>query len=104
MLPCIFLLTPFIATITHVDVQCNGSAGGSATVTVAGGQPGYTYLWNNTRTTQTVTGLTAGIYTVTVTDHNGCSAMAFSKRLPSRIPSRYLPDRISSGATLEVHG
>ncbi len=67
------LLTPFIATISPVDVSCNGSATGSATVTVAGGQPDYTYLWNNALTTPTITGLTAGTYTVTVTEQNGCT-------------------------------
>ncbi|MCD6062275.1 MAG: hypothetical protein K0R82_186, partial [Flavipsychrobacter sp.] len=45
---------------------------GAATVFGSGGVPPYTYLWSNSGTTQTITGLTAGYYTVKVTDANGC--------------------------------
>lgn len=39
-----------------------------------GGSPGYSYLWNNSATTEDITGLGGGIYSLTVTDSNGCSA------------------------------
>jgi hypothetical protein len=39
-----------------------------------GGSPGYSYLWNNSATTEDITGLGGGIYSLTVTDTNGCSA------------------------------
>ncbi|MGH2667420.1 T9SS type A sorting domain-containing protein, partial [Flavobacterium sp.] len=58
----------------QTNVSCNGGANGSATVTVSGGTPGYTYSWAPTGgTAATATGLAAGTYTVTVTDANGCS-------------------------------
>lgn len=61
---------------THVNVLCNGEATGSATVTPAGGTPGYTYNWSNGgSSTNTVSSLTAGGYTVTVTDANVCTAV-----------------------------
>ena len=65
------------ATISAtVDVPCHGGIG-SATVTAAGGTSPYAYLWNPSgQTNATATGLTAGSYTVTVTDHNGCTATA----------------------------
>jgi len=62
------------ATTSKVDVSCFGAATGSATVTGSGGTAPYTYLWSNTKTDQTITGLIAGTYTVTVTDKNGCTA------------------------------
>lgn len=64
-------------TSTEVDVLCNGDATGSATANPSGGTPGYTYLWNTipAQTTATATGLTAGIYEVTVTDANGCTEL-----------------------------
>ncbi|MBL0054312.1 MAG: T9SS type A sorting domain-containing protein [Bacteroidetes bacterium] len=46
---------------------------GTATATAAGGSIPYTYLWNNGATTSTITGLSAGSYTVTVTDAKGCT-------------------------------
>ena len=59
---------------TNTNVSCNGGANGSINLSVSGGTPGYTYLWSNGATTQDLSGLTAGIYTVTVTDTKGCIA------------------------------
>jgi len=63
-------------TTTHVNVLCNGNSTGSATATPAGGTAPYTYSWNTipVQTAITATGLVAGIYNVTVTDNNGCTA------------------------------
>ncbi len=46
---------------------------GKATAVPFGGTPPYTYLWSNGGTTAQITGLAAGVYTVTVTDANGCT-------------------------------
>ena len=59
---------------TVTNVSCNGGSNGSATVSVTGGTGGYTYSWSPSGgTAATASGLTAGTYTVTVTDANGCS-------------------------------
>ncbi|MBC8046613.1 MAG: PKD domain-containing protein, partial [Fimbriimonadaceae bacterium] len=55
------------------------SAGaGTATVIISGGTAPFDIVWNDDaeQTTETATGLTIGIYTVTVTDANGCVATA----------------------------
>ncbi len=49
---------------------------GSAIVTVSGGMPPYNYQWSNGDTLATTEGLSAGVYTVTVTDANDCIATA----------------------------
>lgn len=49
-----------------------GSADGSVTATVSGGTPPYNYNWSSGGSLATVTGLTAGSFTLTVTDNNGC--------------------------------
>lgn len=46
---------------------------GTASVIADGGTPPYTYAWNNGDTTQAITNLTTGTYSVVVTDGNGCS-------------------------------
>ncbi|MHA3789405.1 T9SS type A sorting domain-containing protein [Flavobacterium hauense] len=58
------------------DVSCFGGNNGTATVAPTGGTTTYTYLWDTSpqQTTATAVGLTAGTYTVTVTDANGCQA------------------------------
>lgn len=56
------------------DVACNGGNDGAASVTIAGGSPGYTYAWSPSGGTgANATSLTAGNYTVTATDANGCT-------------------------------
>ncbi|MFH1320920.1 MAG: SprB repeat-containing protein [Bacteroidota bacterium] len=68
-----------IATITsRINASCNGYSNGEAIVTPIGGISPYTYQWNdpNSQTSATATGLYAGMYTATVTDNNGCNALA----------------------------
>ena len=55
------------------DVSCNGGNNGSATISVGGGTPGYSYSWINGASTSTINGLSAGFYNCTVTDANGCT-------------------------------
>ncbi len=62
-----------MATIAKQDVLCFGQNTGSATVTVAGGTMPYTFAWSNGANTATANNLLAGIYSVTVTDANGCT-------------------------------
>jgi gliding motility-associated-like protein len=57
-------------------VKCYNQANGSAVDSATGGTLPYTYLWSNGQTTSTATGLSAGSYTVTTTDHGGCIATA----------------------------
>ena len=69
------IMSPSIFTST--DVSCNGESNGGATATVVGGTPPYTYSWSPSGGTgATATGLSPGIYTVTVTDNNGCDSTA----------------------------
>jgi gliding motility-associated-like protein len=63
--------------ITNVQqVLCFGGATGSATIQASGGTAPFTIQWNDplSQTGNTATALTAGIYTATVTDANGCVA------------------------------
>ena len=63
-----------VVSETHVDVSCNGDDDGSIDVSVSGGTPGYTYLWQpGGETTQDLSGLGPGTYEVVVTDAGGCS-------------------------------
>lgn len=57
------------------SVLCfNGSSGSASATAVTGGNPGYTYLWTpGGSTLSTASGLSAGIYSVTVTDTKGCN-------------------------------
>ncbi len=64
------------ATAFSVNINCNGDGNGGVSVSVIGGTPGYNYLWSNSATTDDVSGLSGGTYTVTVTDAVGCTTTA----------------------------
>lgn len=55
--------------------DCFGEITGTASVNVSGGTAPFSYEWSNSETTQTITGLPAGTYTVTVTDAVGCTGV-----------------------------
>ena len=68
---------PIILTssITSINgVSCNGGSDGTVMASVSGGTVPYTYLWDNGQTTDSVYNLSAGDYSVTITDYNGCSS------------------------------
>ncbi len=72
-----YVITPpttLSATETHVDVLCNAGTTGSIDLSVTGGSPAYTYQWSNAATTEDLSGIGAGSFTVTVTDISGCTA------------------------------
>jgi hypothetical protein len=68
------LMSP-IVNVTNPG--CPGTSDGSINLSVSGGTPGYTYLWDTGATTEDVSGLPAGLYSVTITDNNGCITFAF---------------------------
>ncbi|MBL4706686.1 MAG: gliding motility-associated C-terminal domain-containing protein, partial [Flavobacteriales bacterium] len=77
--------TSVIATVTEPPVlttsiinvgmvSCNAACDGFAEVLIAGGTSPYNINWGIAGTSQVVTNLCAGTYTVTVTDANNCSS------------------------------
>lgn len=59
---------------SKTDVQCTNDSSGQITVAISGGTSPYTYLWSDGQSSSTAVGLSAGSYTVTVTDSLGCTS------------------------------
>ncbi len=56
-------------TVTHVS--CKGESDGAINLTIESGTEPITFLWNNGATTSSLSDLSAGVYTVTMTDAFG---------------------------------
>ncbi len=78
---CVFQ-SPNIAIVFFPDIVLSfdvtnetapNANNGAINLSATGGAGGFTYLWSNGATTQDLTGLTGGTYTVTVTDIVGCT-------------------------------
>src|SRR5690606_3904943 len=68
---------PIAVTETITNVNCNGLATGSIAISVVGGNGGYVYTWRNSAnvivsSSQNLTGVVAGMYSLRVTDFKGC--------------------------------
>ena len=77
---CIFtdsvnITEPQIISIssTFTNVSTCGAADGSIDINTIGGTTPYTFSWTNGLSTEDISNLAAGTYTLTVTDNNSCS-------------------------------
>ena len=80
---------PAIVLNTNVINSTCGNPNGSASVFASGGTAGYTYSWNTipVQTGLTATNLSAGNYTVVVTDAHGCTSSTGVTVTTTTVPS-----------------
>jgi gliding motility-associated-like protein len=96
-----------ITNVQAMDPTCANDANGSASATVSGGTPGYSYQWSaNTggQTTPMATGLGTGNYVVVVTDANGCTAQgsAIITAPPAISLVAQVPDTVCVNAPVQL--
>ena len=64
------------ASAVATSSTCNGANNGSINLTVGGGTAPFTYAWSNSASTEDISGLAPGTFTVTVTDALNCTQTA----------------------------
>ena len=97
--------TPVIDNSIIHNVVCQGGNNGSINVSVSQGNPTYTYTWNNSATGNTASNLTAGTYSLTVTDINGCSTNAsfdVTEPLPLTAITNTTPDLGNNEGSIDL--
>lgn len=61
-----------VSEYNSYNISCNGGADGAVEIIMSGGSLPYNYTWHNGEKDQTITGLSAGNYSVTINDVNDC--------------------------------
>ena len=64
--------TDIVISYTTTPITCYGANNASFSVTLSGGNPPYQFQWSDLSTSLSQTNLSAGNYTITVTDNVGC--------------------------------
>ncbi len=82
------LVNPLAPTVSALleSPSCFPGNDGSIDIIVSGGTMPFSYLWNDGDINEDRTNLSAGNYSVTVTDANNCSAVKENMILPSNNP------------------
>jgi gliding motility-associated-like protein len=99
----ITLTAPGLINLSFSVTQpfCTDMPDGEIILTVTGGtNSGYTYLWSDNSVTQNITTAVSGMYSVTVTDANGCSAMDSVMMHPVNEVCLVMPNAISPNGDL----
>ncbi|MBK7148840.1 MAG: SprB repeat-containing protein [Bacteroidetes bacterium] len=88
------------STGSVTNVSCNGGSNGAINLTASGGSTPYTYNWGNSINTEDRSNLSAGTYTVTITDNNASTTSAsFTISQPTALqPSGIVTNVLCNGA------
>jgi uncharacterized repeat protein (TIGR01451 family) len=93
-----------ILSLQATPETCIGAGNGSSQITVSGSNPPFSYQWSNGDTSNAITGLSAGVYIVTVTDNSGCilvqTTVVNNNSLQVNVDQISAANCIGSGGTL----
>ncbi len=92
---------PFTSwTVQSTNPACPNEATGSASVSISGATMPYGFVWNNGTTGNNINNVVAGIYSVVVTDANGCTSKTTVQLVPT---DNIAPSVTAQNATLALN-
>ena len=99
LIDSISISEPTLLSVSYLieEVSCYGSSDGSVIATIVGGILPYNYIWSSGGTTSMEDSLSAGTYSLTVTDSNNCSitdTMFITQ--PAVLSSSFLQNNVSA--------
>lgn len=105
-------LNPLTSILDTIHISCNSGNDGKAWIVATGGSPTYSYLWSGgiTANSDTISNLTVGNYSVTVTDLNFCTnTHVFTIHEPLPLGLNYtkqdvICDQISGNINVSISG
>ncbi len=87
---------PLTVEFDNQKVTCFGENDGAVSASAEGGTPAYSFIWSNGMTGGTINELTAGVYSLTITDANSCSQVAETEILqPAEIVAGFTVEDVS---------
>lgn len=93
-----------VELISKTDVSCNGDADGAIDISPIGTSP-FTYSWNDGPSTQDRSGLSGGVYTVTITDATGCtSSLGITINEPNTLSISIITESDYNGYNVTCNG
>lgn len=102
--------TPLVISYTSPtfngnNISCHGASDGSIDVTLTGGCLPYSYSWSNGATSEDLTGLSAGIYTLIAMDANGATiSLTITLTEPAELTAAVVSDTFIGGTNTSCNG
>ncbi|MFN6040189.1 MAG: T9SS type A sorting domain-containing protein [Bacteroidota bacterium] len=91
---------PSVSLLSQGNVTCPGGNNGSVSIATSGGAAPLNILWSNGNTTGSISGLSAGVYDVVVSDASGCEVnSSFTVSEPAPFNFSFSTTEPSCGAT-----
>jgi hypothetical protein len=88
--------TPWTVSQQITNIKCAGYPIGAIDITVGGNTPPYVYSWSTGSKNQDISSLTAGVYTVNITDSNACTvSRTYSITTPQALDLSYTSTNVS---------
>ncbi|MDP4760421.1 MAG: PKD domain-containing protein [Crocinitomicaceae bacterium] len=96
-------VNPLIVTPTVNNLNCYGGSDAFINLAISGGISPYDILWNNGETLSMIDSLSAGNYSVMVSDNQGCQIpLSFTISQPAPIVANFNPSATSGCSPLTV--